>query len=88
MDCRRQAVAPTIDGCDITADRLAALSADMAAPYSLRVHWDGAKVCVTQMVLISYGYKCSECANLFIGNDETKETITAYGHLLRMCLHH
>ena len=69
-------VAPTIDGCDITADRLAALSADMAAPYSLRVHWDGAKVCVTQMVLISYGYKCSECANLFIGNDETKETIT------------
>jgi hypothetical protein len=68
-------VAPSDGTCDITELTINAffVKTQEGPPYSWSVHWNGFSTVEMPLIFFSYGYKCLQCANEFIGDDSSAE---------------
>jgi hypothetical protein len=68
-------VAPSDGICDITELTINAFfeKTQEGPPYSWSVHWNGISTVEMPLIFFSFGYKCLQCANEFIGDDSLAE---------------
>jgi len=68
-------VAPSDGKCDITEMTINAFleKTQVGPPFSWSVSWNGISTVERLFIFFSYGYKCLQCANEFIGDDSVAE---------------
>ena len=68
-------VAPSDGICDITEMTINAFfeRTQLGPPFSWSVSWNGISTVEIPFIFFSYGYKCLQCVNEFIGDDTIAE---------------